>query len=32
MGPETAARSDSLYLFGQGNVIFIRENSENFEK
>jgi len=30
--PETATRSDILYLFGQGNLIFVREKWENFEK
>jgi len=28
---ETATISDILYLFGQGNFIFIREKSGNFE-
>ena len=29
---EAATISDILYLFGQGNFIFIREKSGNFEK
>ena len=29
---EAATRSYSLYFFGQGNAIFIREKSRNFEK
>ena len=29
---EAATRSDILYLFGQGNCIFIREKSGNFDK
>ena len=29
---EAATRSDILYLFGQGNLIFIREKFGNFEK
>ena len=29
---EAATISDILYLFGQGNCVFIRENSVNFEK
>ena len=28
---EAAILSDILYLFGQGNFVFIREKSENFE-
>ena len=30
--PEAATRYDILYLFGQGNLIFISEKSGNFEK
>ena len=30
--PEAATRSDILYLFGQGNLVFIREKSGNVEK
>ena len=29
---EAATISDILYLFGQGNCVFIREKSGNFEK
>ena len=29
---ESATTSDILYLFGQGNLIFIEEKSGNFEK
>ena len=29
---EASTRSDVLYFFGQGNAIFIREKSGNFEK
>jgi len=29
---EAATRTNSLHFFGQGNIIFIREKSGNFEK
>ena len=29
---EAAARPDIVYFFGQGNLIFIREKSGNFER
>jgi len=29
---EAATRTDILHFFGEGNIIFIREKSGNFEK